>query len=177
MKDLPLHRCVEGNLVNNNINKHLGKENLLDWISKVGCTEELAEKFKQQLIDNIESFQEMKEHCCQVFSCAMGMNVVDMSINLSNHYSKEFCSETGKWEYSQFIVHFVEERDDPDNPVGCIRATYEYKFSPRTRRGKILRHCYWILRVIAEIEEAKNHIILLHEDEQEWERDLLLGDV
>lgn len=153
------------------------EKSLLDWFSHVGMTRDLAEHFKKDLEQKLESCREMRDHCCQVFSKAMGMKIVNMKVDLNNHYTKEYCAETGKWEYSQFIVHFVEVRDDPNDPESEIFQTFEYKFSPRTRRGKILRHCYWILKMIAEIDLARQKIPLLYEDEQEWERDLTFGDI
>lgn len=171
--EFPLTNAIEGHLVKVNNNN---KTNLLDYISKECCTKELAEKYKDHLEWQLSEMIAMRDHCCEVFSAAMGMRIINMKVDLANHYNKEYCAETHSWEYSHFIVHFLEVRDDPSDPNSVIYQTFEYKFSPRTRRGKILRHCYWILRLIAEIFEAKDHIVQLYDDEQEWEKNIAFGD-
>lgn len=159
--------------VNNNNNK-----NILRVLGEEILTKQVSELFGEKTKNILDKCIELRDHCCKVFSVCMGMNIVNMRVDLSNHYTKEYSDVTKRWEYSQFIVHFRERRDDPDDPLEkVIIQDFEYRFSPRSRRGKVLRHCYYILRMIAEINECGKHITQLRDDEEEWERDLLLGEI
>ena len=169
--DTPLLSDSEWSRVNNNNKRN--QKTIIAVFRENLCTPVKAEKFKNILQNSLDQMTEMRNHCCEVFSAAMGMHVVNMRVDLSNHYVKEYCSATNKWEYSQFIVHFRATRDDPNEEGNVIIEDFEYKFSPKTRRGKILRHCYFILKLIAEIVEDSKYIVDLNKDEEEWERDLL----
>ena len=66
------------------------------------------------------------------------------------------------------VIYFREIHESYQGSGIWKKQDHIYAYDPRTRKGKLLEHCFFCLRAIQELIENKITDLLLENDYKEW---------
>ena len=136
-------------------------EQQINYFAKKNSAEWLANKLK----DSCNMLEPVERHMCELLTCVFGMYVINCKVDLDHKTQTDI---THRYDVNQrqvvtevirkHVIYFREIHESYQGSGIWRKQDHVYSFDPRTRKGKLLEHCFFCLRAIQELKYAYDDI-------------------